>query len=354
MNRVASFSVWTIAVIIALFAAVWFLWPHLWTLVLTALMAYLFYPVFKKLRRGKGYFAAWGTMFISLLVVLIPIAIILTTAITQLGNLAEAAGKPDAWRQPPAALQDAVTVANSILEPLTGERPSITEKNVVEYLQKTVPVLAEALAALLLGVLASIPAVAVAFVIYTFVFVELLIRGPRLVQKLKQLSPLNEENTNLYIERVSMMTNAMVKGQLMISMIISAISAALLIPLGYGEYFFILFLIFTILNFIPLGCGIVLVPIVIYSMATGQFWMGLLVFILYYIAGYLDPVLRPRFIPKKIQLSTGITIVATFCGIAYFGLLGVVYGPIITILIMTTIDFYIKNKSSRTPATKTA
>lgn len=331
--------------IVAGIVGIWFLWPHLWTLVLTALMAYLFYPLFKKLRRGKGYFAAWGTLFISFLVVLVPIGIIIAAAIGQLSHLAEVAGKADTWRQMPAALEDAIAAANSILEPIIGTRPSITEAGTIEYLQKTVPVLAEALAAVLLGVLASIPAIAIAFVIYTFVFVELLLRGPRLIEKLKQLSPLTKTDTNLYLERVGMMTNAMVKGQMMISMIISAISAALLIPLGYGEYFFILFIIFTILNFIPLGCGIVLVPLVIYSMATGQFWLGLLIFILYYAAGYLDPILRPRFIPKKIQLSTGITIVATFCGIAYFGLLGVVYGPIITILIMTTVDFYLKAKN---------
>lgn len=346
-------KLWPTMLIVAGIVGIWFLWPHLWTLVLTALMAYLFYPLFKKLRRGKGYFAAWGTLFISFLVVLVPIAIILAAAIGQLSHLAEVAGKADNWSRMPDALQDAIAAANSILEPLTGTRPSITEQGIVEYLRRTVPVLAEALGTVLLGVLASIPAIAVAFVIYAFVFVELLLRGPRLIEKLKQLSPLTKVDTDLYFERIGMMTNAMVKGQMMISMIISAISAALLIPLGYGEYFFILFVIFTILNFIPLGCGILLIPMVLYSMATGQFWLGLLILILYYAAGYLDPVLRPRFIPKKIQLSTGITIVATFCGIAYFGLLGVVYGPIITILIMTTVDFYLKNKQRLAAQTTT-
>ena len=36
---------------------------------------------------------------------------------------------------------------------------------------------------------------------------------------------------------------------------------------------------------------------------------------------------------------------ATFCGVAYFGILGIVYGPIITVLIVTTVDLYIAEKN---------
>ena len=79
-----------------------------------------------------------------------------------------------------------------------------------------------------------------------------------------------------------------------------------------------------------------------YSMFTGQFWPGLVVIILYSLSGNLDPILRARLIPDKIQLSIGLTMLATFCGLAYFGILGVVYGPIIMILIVTTIEFYKK------------
>ncbi len=335
--------IWTITLLVTLTLGVWFLWPQLATLILTALMAYLFYPLYRRLHRkgGNGRVAASITLAASFLVVLIPLAVIVLSAAGQLLNLADTASKTNAWEQLPSFTKDAVANLDSAMKSLTGNNIGISEQNIQSFLRNTLPNIARSSVNLFLGIMATLPGLGIALLIYTFVFIELLIRGPTLIKKLKQLSPYPQNITNDYFERIGLMANAMVKGQLMISMIISAISAALLIPLGYGQYFFIFFILFTILNFIPLGCGIILLPLAVYSMLTGQFWMGLAVIILYNLAGWIDPILRPRFIPKKIQLSSALTIVATFCGIAYFGILGVVYGPIIMILIITTIDLYL-------------
>lgn len=84
-------------------------------------------------------------------------------------------------------------------------------------------------------------------------------------------------------------------------------------------------------------------------MMTGQLWLGLIVLILYYFVGYLDPILRPRFVPKSVSLSTAWIVLGTFCGIAYFGILGVVYGPIFMMLIINTWKFYIETKTTARP-----
>lgn len=348
MKQRLSRNIWTITLLATLVLSVWFLWPQLATLILTALMAYLFYPMYVRLHRknGNGRVAATVTLTASFLVVLIPLAIILLAAISQLMDLADMAGRANAWEQLPSFTKDAIATLDSTMESITGSRSGISEQSILDFLRNTLPGIARSAVNILLGIAATLPGLGIALLIYTFVFIELLVRGPALIKKLKQLSPYSQKITNHYFERIGLMANAMVKGQLMISMIISAISAALLIPLGYGQYFFILFILFTILNFIPLGCGIVLLPLAIYSMLTGQFWMGLAVIILYNLAGWIDPILRPKFIPKKIQLSSALTIVATFCGIAYFGILGVVYGPIIMILLLTTIDLYLDSKNS--------
>jgi predicted PurR-regulated permease PerM len=56
----------------------------------------------------------------------------------------------------------------------------------------------------------------------------------------------------------------------------------------------------------------------------------------------LDAVIRPRIIPKTITLSPGLTMLAAFGGITLFGLVGVVYGPIIMIVIVTSIEMYLQ------------
>jgi predicted PurR-regulated permease PerM len=45
---------WTVAALIALVVGVWFLWPQLSVVVLTVLMAFMFYPLYLKLKKKKG------------------------------------------------------------------------------------------------------------------------------------------------------------------------------------------------------------------------------------------------------------------------------------------------------------
>lgn len=349
MHNKTSPWLWTAAIIIALAVAVWFFWPQLGVVVLTALMAYLFYPLYKKLKRKGGGVAAAVTLLASFLVVLIPLTFVTVSAVSQLAAFAETVGSAQYWQDMPEFAQKAIDVTNNVLAPITGNRPSITESGVIDFLKNTLPGVLRSTAQVLLGVLSSIPRLALGVLVYIYLFLAFLRYGPQIVQKVKALSPFEPKITDHYLERVGLMANAMMKGQLIMSMITSAFSALLLIPLGYGHLFFILFILFTIMNFIPLGCGILLIPMAIYSMLTGQFWMGLIVIVLYYTFGNLDPIWRTKLIPKKVQLPVALTMLATFCGVAYFGFLGIVYGPIITILIVTTVDLYIevKQQSSR-------
>ncbi|MGB4762200.1 MAG: AI-2E family transporter [Candidatus Saccharimonas sp.] len=333
-------KLWNITLIIALIVAVIFLLPQLSVLILACLMAYVFHPLYKKLKRKSGWTAATSTLVLSLLAVVIPIIVVLAITAGQLLQFSESLSQSGAQGGLSVFLQDISHNINAILSPLSSLGVSIDYDGVVDFLQSSLPEVARAVGGFALGIVGSVPTLAIAFIIYSFVFVELLVRGDRYIKGVYAISPFDHHVTEKYLERTGLMANAMVKGQLMISMIISAIAALLLIPLGYGHLVFLLFILFTILNFIPLGCGIVFIPITIYSALTDQFWPAVIVLALYCIAANIDSVLRPIFIPKKIQLSTALTMVSTFCGIAYFGILGVVYGPIIMILIVTALSLY--------------
>ena len=319
---------------------IWFLWPQLGTIVFTALMAYTFYPLFKKLERRLGRAAPFTTLLITFLVVLVPIGFIALATIGQLLLLADTAAKPETWQQLTELAKHIIAATNSLIEPFAGKNIDLSEQTIMEFIRNTLPGLARSSVSLLFGILSSVPHLVIAILIYAFVFMELLRKGPQLLKKIRDISPYESKTTSLYIDRVALMAKATVNGQFMISLIISFLSALILIPLGYGNYFFVLLILFTILNFIPLGSGIVVVPLALYSMFTGQFWMGFFVIGLHLALNGLDPILRPMFIPKKVQLSSALVIVAVFSGVAYFGILGVVYGPIILVLLMTVFDLH--------------
>jgi len=347
MAQQTSSRTWTAALITILVVTVWFVLPQLSVLMFTALMAFVFYPLYTRLKRKNGGIAAGITLLTSFLIVLVPLGFVIIATLGQLASFAELASQSQYWGQVPEFAQHALDVTNGILAPITGNGLNITENGVLDFLRTAIPTVTRATASFLFNLLGSLPQLGIAFIIYVFLFIEFLRYGPQLITKIEAVSPFDSVVTKHYFDKIGMMAKAMVTGQLIISMIISLFAAILLAFLGYGHYFFIFFVLFTILNFIPLGSGIVLVPLAVYSMFTGQFWLGLIVIILYFLFGNIEPILRARLIPDKIQLSVGMTMLATFCGIAYFGLLGVVYGPIIMIVILTTFEFYIDLKSKR-------
>jgi predicted PurR-regulated permease PerM len=56
----------------------------------------------------------------------------------------------------------------------------------------------------------------------------------------------------------------------------------------------------------------------------------------------IDNVLRPKLVPKDAKLNGALTILSVFAGIKVFGFLGIVVGPIIMILITTTVNVYVQ------------
>lgn len=342
-------KVQTITVLVALALAVWFLWPQLNVIILTTLLAYIFYPLYKKLKskKGSGVLAAVATLFMSFMVVVVPLTIIIIASVSQLSQLVASVSNISLAGNVPSGIDRVVDNIKEISKMVPGIQGTVTDEGIISFIRNSTTTAARFMLDVMIGVVSSMPQVVISLLVYAFLFIELLLRGPRYVKFIKQASPFNRQLTDRYLDRVGLMAGAMVKGQLIIAMILALIAVLLLTLLGYGQYSFLFFILFTILNFIPLGSGVILIPLALYSMLTGQFWLGLFVIVAYLASGNLDPILRTKLIPKSIKQSVAVTMIATFCGIAYFGMLGVVYGPIIMIIISTSLQMYGEQKSKQ-------
>lgn len=336
----------TITVLVALALAVWFLWPQLNVIILTTLLAYIFYPLFKKLKSKKsnGVLAAVVTLFLSFMVVVVPLTIIIIASVSQLSQFVASVSSFSLAGNVPSGIDQVVDGIKDLSGIIPGVQNAVTDEGIISFIRNSTTIAARFMLDLTIGIVSSMPQVVISLLVYAFLFIELLLRGPRYVKFIKQASPFDRQLTDRYLDRVGLMAGAMVKGQLVIAMILALIAVLLLTLLGYGSYSFLFFILFTILNFIPLGSGVILIPLALYSMLTGQFWLGLIVIIAYLASGNLDPILRTKLIPKSIKQSVAVTMIATFCGIAYFGMLGVVYGPIIMIIISTSLQMYVERK----------
>src|SRR6201998_705940 len=55
----------------------------------------------------------------------------------------------------------------------------------------------------------------------------------------------------------------------------------------------------------------------------------------------IDNFLRPILVPRDARLTSALLLLSVFAGIAMFGPWGIVIGPVLMILIITTIDVYL-------------
>jgi predicted PurR-regulated permease PerM len=82
-------------------------------------------------------------------------------------------------------------------------------------------------------------------------------------------------------------------------------------------------------------------PIGICMMLTGNIMGGLIVILGHLlIVTNIDNILRPRLVPAEAKLDSALMILSVFSGIALLGFLGIVVGPVIMIIIVTTIIVY--------------
>jgi predicted PurR-regulated permease PerM len=179
-------------------------------------------------------------------------------------------------------------------------------------------------------------------VIYIYVFLSMLTKQDILLRTIHGLNPLGERIGNLYVKRMAAMTKAMVRGQFIIAALQGLTDAGLLYAAGFHSTFFFFLLLLTVLSIIPLGGGIVAIPIGIVMLATGNIWQGLLIIIGHIvIVTNIDNVLRPRLVSEGARLDPALTLLAVFSGLKFFGFLGIIVGPVLMILIVTTIQVFL-------------
>ena len=100
--------------------------------------------------------------------------------------------------------------------------------------------------------------------------------------------------------------------------------------------------IMALLAFLPIiGIGAVFVPTVIFLFLKGR--VGVSIFFLFYyliLSGGVEYLLKPRIVGKKVQMHTLLVFLAIIGGLKLFGILGIIYGPLIATFFLTLTDIY--------------
>jgi hypothetical protein len=98
------------------------------------------------------------------------------------------------------------------------------------------------------------------------------------------------------------------------------------------------------LSLVPLiGVSLVAWPVGIILILSGSVFRGVFIIAAFLIfVAQIDTFLRPRLVPKGAQLNPALVIISVLGGLGVLGIIGALYGPVVMILLVTSIDVYSK------------
>ncbi|MUM18202.1 AI-2E family transporter [Mycobacterium sp. CBMA271] len=321
----------------------YFLRGYFILIVVAAVAAYLFTPLYRRLgqRFGTGVSAAL-TLLGALGMVVIPVSALGFVATIQITRMIESVSKWVGDTDMTTLGQRAFEVVNDVLARVPFVHVQLTPDTLRQSIASLAENVGQGLLQVLQSAVGSVASAVAASIIFLYVFVSLLVKQDKVLTLVRQLNPLGAEITDLYLDKIGAMVRGTVKGQFVIAMAQGVAGAASVYIAGFRQGFFFFAILLTALSIIPLGGGIVTIPFGIGMIVFGHPVGGLFVIAWHIlVVSNIDNVLRPILVPRGARLDPALMLLAVFSGIAAFGFWGIVLGPVLMIVIVTTIDVYL-------------
>lgn len=199
----------------------------------------------------------------------------------------------------------------------------------------------------LVDLLLEVPTLLFHLAIVAFVFFYALKDSENLKEFTLSISPLSKTQEHKLISQFKEITNSIIYGQVIIG-IIQGILAGLGFFVFGIPHALLLSTFAVFLSVIPiLGPFLIWIPATFYLFAQGNIPITFL-FILYnvIVVSQIDNILRIYFVSKKTQLSSVIVLIGMVGGLFFFGLLGLILGPLILAYFITFLNAYRENQLS--------
>ena len=306
---------------------------------LAGLFSALARPVYRRLRiafKGHRHAASVTTLFLMIIVVLIPLMLLVGIIVGQAIDVGQAVTP---WIKQNIEQPDSMTAYLQQLpfyEYLEPYREVILEK---------AGKLVGSVSNLIVGGLSQATLGTANFLFMTFVFLYtvyfLQMDGPKLIRKILYYLPLNGDDESLMLNKFTSVTRATMKGTMMIGLLQGVLAGGAFAVAGIDNAVF-WGTIMAVLSVIPsVGSALVWLPASIILILQGSIGagVGLLVFC-GLIVGSLDNVLRPILVGKDTKMHELMIFFGTLGGIFMFGIAGIFIGPLIASLFVTVWELY--------------
>jgi predicted PurR-regulated permease PerM len=314
--------------------------PFLIPLVMAGIFALLFQPIFLRLARltkGRQSISAFLVTILSVFIVILPI-IFLGSMI-----LKEATGL---YKDLTSNNVDIVDVLEKTISNAKNFLPMLNgiELDLAKYVSQGLETFAQNIGA----ILSSFAKIIINSFVFLIALYFLLKDGRQFGKYLIELSPLDDKDDRFIVSRLKMAVYATVKGNLTIGLIQGALT-------GVG------FAIFGVPNpvlwgglaaiaaLLPgIGTTLVIAPAIFYLFFNDSFYsaIGLTIWGLTAV-GLIDNILGPRLVGQGMHLHPLAVFVSVLGGMAFFGPLGFIFGPLVLSICLALVDIYFSLKKSK-------
>jgi predicted PurR-regulated permease PerM len=332
--------------LVSIFLLGWLLKPFLSVIVMGAVLSGIFFPVYRFIQshpKIRSSFASFLTCLMIFGILFVPIVFFVSSLAQQAFGVYQMARGAEVSEQINTLLKESMIMerANTYLAnfniELTGDelKSAATEmiRSVAFYIYDQSKAIASNTLAFVIN-----------FFLMLMVIYFLLIDGQHLVDYIVDLSPLPLEQENKLIGKFRQMARAILLGNGLGGLIQGGLGGLLFWFFGFHSVF-LWGVIMGILAFLPIiGISVVLVPASIYLMLKGRVAAGFF-FLVYYvvISAGTEYFFKPKLVGKQVQMHPLLVFFSIIGGLKLFGVLGIIYGPLVVTAFLTLAEIYRSN-----------
>ena len=174
--------------------------------------------------------------------------------------------------------------------------------------------------------------------------------GDQLLRKIREAIPLVRHDKDLLFARLEEMVYATIYGGILVALLQGFLGGFAFWFLGLSSPIF-WGTVMAFLSFLPIiGPFFVWGPVVVYFFFQGSILKGILLLAWGgVVVGLSDNFLRPILISKRTKLHTMLLFFGVLGGIKSFGLLGLIVGPLVVTICITILDIYSEKAAQTAP-----
>ncbi|SEV85467.1 AI-2E family transporter [Natrinema salifodinae] len=312
--------------------ALFIILPYLQYVLFGVVLAYILVPLQRRLEEYvRPMIAAFVSVVVAILVIVLPLAYILSVALRQTGQLVTAVRNGDV---------DIETIERA----LADRGYAVDLAGLYESYQDAITGGLQGFATGALDIVGGLPGIAIGLTITLFVCFALLRDGDRLLAWSYHVLPLDDEiQRELFAELDELMQASV------ISNVLVAVIQAVLLGVGLAVLGIPAVVLLTVLTFLltllPLvGAFGVWLPVSLYLVAIGRpvAAAGLAVYGL--LVTLSDTYLRPALIGRTSAFNSAIIVVGIFGGLIAFGAVGLFVGPVVLGGAKLTLDIFARER----------